>query len=139
MTFGAGQLLQKIHANDYRYGISSLLTLDSNYLLAFKCFAYNMQSPFYEIFTNFTSYAFDGGLLLWKKYRKPLEEDPGPQILSMDHLGIGFLFCLVPLTLSIIAFICELFIFWVPKLSRYILNLLVAQAVVKAFMNFRIP
>ena len=44
-------------------------------------------------------------------------EDIGPQILTMDHLKVGFLACLVPINLCIVAFIGE--VLW-PKISKAI-------------------
>lgn len=38
---------------------------------------------------------------------KKVQDDIEPQVLTFEHLEIGFIFCLVPLALSIIAFFYE--------------------------------
>lgn len=120
VTFGPIQQLKLIHEFRYRDGISSLQMLETNYVVTFWCIAFNSFSPFYEVLNNLTTLAFETGLTkVWlsKFYFKknPKFEPTGPQVLTIEHLGIGFLFCLVPLTISAIVFLCEITSVWVLR------------------------
>lgn len=72
-------------------------------------------SPYYEKMNTLIGDLASGGLIdFWieseigSSGQKHIEEVIGPQVLTMDHLEIGFKICIVPMILSILAFIAEL-------------------------------
>lgn len=72
------------------------------------------RSPYYETFNNKIGRMVSNGVVRrWMRYMrnpkgiKRTKEEIGPQILTLDHLGVGFLACTIPLALGIIAFIFE--------------------------------
>lgn len=76
--------------------------------LSFKPFC-----PFYEILNEKIGRMVAAGLVdYWMNrgmnlHRNAFDESIGPQVLTMEHLDIGFKFCLFPLVLSLIAFAFE--------------------------------
>lgn len=74
-------------------------------------------SPFYEILDGESLRMFAGGILqlalhfkVNSKGKKKVEEEIDPQVLSMDHLEIGCVFCLIPLSIGALAFLVEFLI-----------------------------
>lgn len=86
------------------------------------------EVPYFDIFDDlinifahhgFTNYQFDHSsvfkyLKFSSSYKLKLEA-LGPQVLTMDHLEIAFIFSLCPLILSFVAFFGELLTFWLQK------------------------
>lgn len=97
----------------YRSGHSSLSILDEKLRTLYIGLSFKQFSPFYEVLNEIVGYLTSGGLInLWNdlnpKHRKREFEDIGPQVLTMEHIAIGFQTCLIPFTLSTIVFVIEL-------------------------------
>lgn len=74
-------------------------------------------SPFIDILNKKIGELAAGGLInYWSdsmlnpKGIKQSIEEIGPQVLTMDHLAIGFLFCAIPFILCFVALVSEIVI-----------------------------
>lgn len=111
---GVPQFLSHIE-NNLRNGFTSILMLETPIQNTQVGLIFKPLSPFYEMMNVKTMELVESGLIgLWiqkktngKLIRRVIEEI-GPQVLTMDHLEIGFLVCSVPLMLSVMVFILEL-------------------------------
>ena len=97
----------------YKSGASSLTVLEDDYKLIFKGIVFLNYSPFLETYNEMLGWMEDFGFMaywrdIFMKYNPLIIDDIGPQVLTMDHLTIGFLACCVPLIFCIAAFIGEL-------------------------------
>lgn len=71
----------------------------------------------------------DGTNLPFMKSDKRKEIDEiGPQVLTMDHLGLGFLVCLIPLGLAIVLFSWKLLFIRLKKKLFWLKNKLTEEA-----------
>lgn len=111
--------------NSYRSGFSSVQMLKEPIRSVFTGLNFRQFSPFYEILNEKILRLFAGGILqyVWNcrinpKGIKQLVEKIGPQVLTMDHIGIGFIFCSVSLSVAIIAFVVEITTPWFENLFR---------------------
>lgn len=107
-----------------RTGISSLTLLPENVLNLISGMPFKFHSPFYEEFNGKIGEMISSGLTQhWfdrqsnEKGVKKLEESEEAQVLSMDHLAVGFQICFVPLSLSVVVFFIELSI---PALKTFV-------------------
>lgn len=134
---------------DYlREGKMSLKLLNeeigSNYI------AYPMKpfSPFYEeVKKNIQALLANGRLEEQTKtkyntnhfkYQHDTINDSVPAlVLSLDDLGIGFMICLIPLTLSLVAFVSELAVPRVKALAIKTRDLLTFLYVIRAIANLK--
>ena len=106
-----GTLAYLIDNRAYRSGTTSLTYLEENIKLLYTGILFNVSSPFIEKYNEKLEWLKTGGFLeYWKlyEYLPPKLEEIGPQILTLDHLGVAFLLCLTPLSLCFAAFIAEL-------------------------------
>lgn len=94
-------------------GVSSLQT---KYFMDHSVFMlFGSDSPFFETVRDLSFRMMAAGMFrrdlstIFGNYDESEPEDIGPQVLTMDHLGIGFLACLVPMTAACIAFFGEIF------------------------------
>ena len=97
----------------FKSGASSLTVLEDDYKLIFKGVVFLNYSPFLETYNEMLGWMEDFGFMAYWRKRfvedKPIiVEEIGPQVLTMDHLGIGFLACCIPLVFCIATFIGEL-------------------------------
>lgn len=104
-------LLPIIHSKLFRSGISSIMTLTENINIVYYGLSFKPCSPFLEIFNSKVAQLFEAGLTdYWiKKFQNPKGftqkiDEIGPEIFE-----VGFLVCLIPLTLSIFVFVVESF------------------------------
>ena len=102
-----------IEAEKFRSGSTSLVLLEENYKMLPSGIIFKTFSPYFEIYNEMLAWLESNGLMEhWRRkfqfYSSSLPEDIGPQVLTMDHLRVGFLACLIPLFLSVIVFIGEL-------------------------------
>ena len=104
--------LNLIENQVYRSGITSLSALDQNYKTFHMGVLFDKWSPYFETFNDVKIWFESNGIMeKWRRDTKLVskkQDELGPQILTMDHLKIGFLACLVPLLVSIPVFIAEL-------------------------------
>ena len=106
------QELNYIEKHAYRSGITSLSALDEDYITYHSGVVFKQFSPYFETFNDVKIWFESNGIMeKWRQDSKCLSTKPdelGPQVLTMDHLRIGFLACLVPLIFTIPVFIAEL-------------------------------
>lgn len=107
------EVLADYKKTDLRDGKMSLTYIE---LLRQEQLLFTMKkfSPFYDEFkwqiNNFIEcghlkeYSLDRS----KNANEGINDNVPPLVLNMEDLGIGFLVCLFPLTLAVVAFICEL-------------------------------
>lgn len=114
----SSELLTEVLTYFYRSGSSSLELLEEIIKTVPMCVMFPFHSPLFELFNKKMHQLLSSGLIYyWYNYeinRKGLKLKPeiiGPQILTMEHVSIGFFACLCPLVLSILTFFCELLIF----------------------------
>lgn len=101
--------------NKYRSGFTSLKMLPNGFLTLAVGFVYKRFSPFIEIMNEKLLEVVASGLTnYWIEIRlnpkglRRIVEEIGPQVLTMEHLEVGFFICLAPLVLSIIVFALEI-------------------------------
>ena len=104
--------LNYIEKHAYRSGITSLSALDEDYITYHSGVVFKQFSPYFETFNDVNIWFESNGIMeKWRReseYSSTKPDELGPQILTMDHLKIGFLACLVPLIIIIPVFIAEL-------------------------------
>lgn len=112
-TLAAPYSLSKI-SNKYRSGVSSIALLEDFLFTIPVAVAFPYFSPLVETFNEKMHQLLAGGFIAqWytdimnPKGLTIKPDEIGPQVLTMDHVTIGFLFCLCPLMLGFVAFICE--------------------------------
>lgn len=117
------RIASTIHNVYYRYGVSSILLLKDSATSLFVTFPFKAFNPFYELFNRMIGNLANGGIynhwlaiFLKSKGFNPRIDEIGPQVLTMEHLEIGFLICIGASVTSIIAFglekifkCCEIF------------------------------
>ena len=138
-TAGYRQHINQIENHVYRSGITSLAPLDEDYIMFHHGVVFKHFSPYFETFNDVKIWFESNGIM--EKYRQDSklvskkQDDLGPQILSMDHLKIGFLACLVPMAVSIAVFIAEL-VRWKIEIAikKYFHRVLKSEC--KFFWNF---
>lgn len=130
-----------LNSQSYILGLSSLHLIES---LSFGFntlgLAIRAYSPLYENFNIELEQMHSNGLapkflndFIYPKGRIQKTDEIGPQILTMDDLNVAFLFCCVPLILSAIAFVGELFVFWSLRLWVATKERLIAATIVTTF------
>lgn len=126
-----------IHNKLYRSGISSILVLDETVETIFDVFIFPKEAPFrfHESFTRSVGEMADAGLLnYWRathqnpKGIKQKIEDIGPQVLTMEHLEIGFQIYVISLIICVSAFVAEVAVFWINRINAKILKYLESVA-----------
>ena len=103
--------LNSIEKEKYRSGITSLSPLDEDYITFHSGMVFKKFSPYFETFNDVKIWFESNGIMeKWRQDTKLLStksEELGPQVLTLDHLRIGFLACLVPLIIIIPVFLAE--------------------------------
>ena len=128
--------IREINTDAYRSGETSLVLLDEDYMTFPLVLLFRDYSPYLETYNEMLGWMESNGLMeQWReKYFKyssvRKSEDIGPQVLTMDHLKLGFLACLIPINFCVAAFIGEVLL---PKVANAI-----RKYVYKAIMKKRI-
>lgn len=130
---GPAQQLTSFHNNHrigYRSGFSSLLILEETFETCFMANNIEPFNPFYEYFNRIMGELADGGLLM---YWNELDVNPrglkmkleaiGPEVLTMEHLLIGFQICFAVLGFGILAFGAEIAMKYFDKVSSKLKDL----------------
>ena len=133
------QELDYIPNRVYRSGTTSLAALGENYITFHSGVAFKPYSPNFETFNDVKIWFESNGIMeKWRwdtHYLSKKSDKLGPQVLTMDHLRIGFLTCLVPLTISIAVFIAESVCSKVViAIKKYFHKTLKSEC--KSFLNF---
>lgn len=117
--------------SNYRSGTSSVLHLKEKSLTFFAAFCFVRFSPFYELFNELMSNLAAGGIydFLYESILNPLGsklkiDEIGPQVLTMEHLMIGFQVCSVLLIFSTIVFGLEIALKYYEKFMPNIRKML---------------
>ena len=107
-------IIKAIEHEKYRSGTTSVVVLEEDYKLLYAGMMFRAFCPYLEIYNQILGMMESNGQMeYWRQNfyyppSPPKPEDIGPQVLTMDHLRIGFLACCIPAVLSIFAFIGEL-------------------------------
>ena len=109
----------------YHTGKTSLVILEEDYKMMYDGYVFKNFSPYFETFNEMLGWMESFGFMaFWRRNfiysLHSRSEEIGPQVLTMDHLRVGFFVCLVPLGFSVFAFIIELI---VSRFLKLILNL----------------
>ena len=114
-------VIDDIQRHSYRSGITSLQILEEDYITLRIGLFFDEFSPFFEVYNEVQFWLESNGVMeKWRRditLRKSKQEELGPQVLTMDHLAIGFLACLIPAILSVVAFVGELA--WSESLTAF--------------------
>ena len=90
--------LNYIEKHAYRSGITSLSALDEDYITYYSGVVFKHFSPYFETFNDVKIWFESNGIMeKWRwdtHYLSKKSDKLGPQVLTMDHLRIGFLTCL---------------------------------------------
>lgn len=132
-AFGVGTVdnLHFLPSLFYAEGIGTHSILASEpHRLGQKAYCFFGQRPYFDIFSKFINLHVQYGIIdKWGRdhnadlknhaagrttYKQKLE-DLGPQVLTMDHMEVAFMFSLFPLIFSFVAFLWELLVFWIQK------------------------
>ena len=103
--------IKSIEHTCYRSGTTSVKLLDDPYKFVIAGIAFKNWNPLLETFNEMVAKMEPNGLMeFWRRYnaystRKP--EEIGPQVLTMDHLELGFLACCILLSLGMVTFFGE--------------------------------
>lgn len=125
-------ILNLVSAFSYTNGnrITSLHTTEPFSIKPVYFWMYNKPQPYLNKFAKFVNLYTQHGITTdllsrglekdfpeyqHKSSYRQIYEDLGPQVLTMDHMEIAFIFSLCPLILSFLSFLGELFIFWIKK------------------------
>lgn len=139
VTLAYDFLLNVVHTRKYRQGFSSLKILKEPVRSAYLGVRFKDFSPFYHILNEQIMRMFESGLV--QQYREVVlrpedlnfVEKLGPQVLTLDYLGIGFIFCLIPMTVAIVLFVIEILIAQGKVFGRR----LIWFCVMKEYLKFR--
>lgn len=138
-VIGDNVALDAIHNKLFRSGFSSVEILKEVVRTTFLGIRFQEFSPFFEIVNGEVLRLLAGGILQhsWRhkinpKGERRVVEVIGPQVLSMDHLEIGFIICLIPLAIGIVVFGVE---FLIPRIKVFMHRKLFYEQVLKAFMK----
>lgn len=138
--------IDRIHHSLYRSGFSSLNVMKNYAVIHGAGYALKMLSPFNGMFNDIVLRSFEAGLFL-KEYKdfifknglkKQLYEAIEPQILTMEHLEIGFKLCFILLCLACFIFALECSVQAFKNWCVTTFNKVVSLLVVLAYMDNKI-
>lgn len=107
----------------FYYGkrVPATIVLKENLAVIHQGLFFKAHSPFFEAFNEKIGWMVASGLIdFWNSYMTfkaniaelmNLRDDQGPQILTMDHLEVGFIASMIPLMIGIVVFIGEIIFF----------------------------
>lgn len=135
--------MEFFHNRIFRNGFWSIKILKEVLRPRFIAITVQDFSPFYEILNREALRMIAGGILQlsWRYTANPTgmkkveEEEIGPQVLTMDHLEIGFVICSIPLAIGASVFFVE---FLIPRV-KVLCHKLIAFVVVRAYVRCRLP
>lgn len=120
------QTVMSINSNQlYRSGIPSVAMMEKTLVTMLHGYLFPYFSPILEQFNEIVHLLLSNGLIYYwddivvnPKGLKMKQEEIGPQVLTMDHLTVGFLACLCPVIFSILVFIGEVLLFKVKSRKK---------------------
>jgi hypothetical protein len=113
-VFSFNTVLSSLNNNAYRRGTSSLVVLEETFRNFLFGMSFDPDEPMYEEINGIIFYLLAGGFFdfeeetnLKRRKNYKYHDDLGPQVLTMEHLQIGFQICSVVLGVSMVAFVVE--------------------------------
>lgn len=110
--------IDTVYKKEYRSGVPSLQIFPHPIMNLFWVHTFPEFSPYTEDFNELLGRIVSSGFNdNWKMFEEQITfkkkeiEEIGPQVLTMDHLSVGFIACCCPLVLSLLAFVMEVTIF----------------------------
>lgn len=134
-----------MEAKLFRSGRSSLRALDEPIRNFHICLMIGIYSPFYEILNEIVFNLMSGGILDYhqKNFNNPKGkkaelsiDEIGPQVLTMDHLEIGFLIHVALLLAAFIVFLSEIVFAHMMVLIERIVIMFVIIAYIRGKFSF---
>lgn len=121
-----------------RSGATSVSLLTESYTTMFYGEAFKPFSPFYESINMKIHQIIAGGLYdLWHRneenptgIKRKIEDIP-PQVLTLEHLQMGFKISLCPLALSAVVFLIEVLFAWCKSYYHSCIILAIITAYIK--------
>lgn len=95
---------------NYRSGDLSFKLLQDDVVTALFGIIFKKFCPFFESFNKKIDQMISAGIVSQFSNRGKIKirfDEIGPQILTWDHLSVGFAACTIPLIISIVVFFCE--------------------------------
>lgn len=126
------QYVSQFERSHLRDGKMSLKFLVDDMRADIVTFPITWYSPFYDVFNDKIGKLVEagicprrlGGRVEWTDFvPERIDTKVPPLVLNMEDLEIGFLICLIPLTLSVVAFIGELVMSKIETLATETRNL----------------
>lgn len=136
--------LIKVIYKSYRSGRQSFSILKETILNVPSAFSFYQYNMFYETFNRRIEQMLSNGVIqrMTADYENPKlyklrPEEIGPQVLTLDHIGVGFLVCLIPMSFAVIVFAIEVNIprTRIRKLNKQLKHTLVAFFVARTFIT----
>lgn len=121
----------------YRSGKPSLRAIQDQTVPVMTVFLMNPFHPFFEVFHDTVHRLIETGATKIPKgiNNKLFDEEVPALVLTMDDLGIGFIVCLTPVTLSVLAFVFEVVTKKLKYLADTVRALLTTMSVLRVFFN----
>lgn len=131
------KMIDAVQTKIYRSGKTSAKMLNDNIMTFRLTFTMEDFHPFFDEFHYQIQRFIESGRSRFHRNIKNLlyDEEVPPLVLSLDDLGIGFAVCLIPLTLSAIAFIGEVVASKFMLLAVEMRDVLTAAFVVAVFLD----
>lgn len=106
-----------------RNGFASLKVLKEILVSVPQMLGFKPFSPLFETFNDmtgqFSSVGFFTELFGWMNYSSDGRfGDVGPQVLTMDHIGLCFIICSIPLALGFVVFLIENVVHFCKKITN---------------------
>jgi len=125
----------------YRDGDLSFKLLAENVVTIYMSKIFKPFCPFFESINSKIDQLMSAGIISHWINSDKLKinfDEIGPQVLTWEHLELGFAVCMIPLLIGIVVFLCECF---VPKIKREVRSCLVKITVfnlIKSFLDSKL-
>lgn len=114
------EMIKSLHARSYLHETSSLKLLQDNIFTMLVVISFKLDCPFFETFNEKIDQMLSAGLFsYWERSADIPDEakrasiEIGNEVLTLDHLWIGFQVFFVCLTSSVVVFVLELLVAFV--------------------------
>jgi len=122
----------------YRDGDPSFKLLAENVITLYISQIFKPFCPFFETINSKIDQLISAGIIShWIKKRdiKIKFDEIGPQVLTWEHLVLGFAACMIPLIIGIVVFVCECFVFIIKREVRSCLVKFTVFNLIKSFLE----
>lgn len=134
------EYIKIVELKNYRSGKSSFSYLEENYLdPIWVTFPMYKLDVLFDEFQEKSLQLIQVGLCrqYWKQDKIMFDEAVPPLVLSMTDLEIGFIACLMPLSMSVLAFISEVTTPRVRSMAQSIKEKVIAAFIIFSFYNLK--